>query len=131
MYFVYDAHSLTPDWTEELAEFEARLIERADLVVGFSREMLDLLPGEGPNKGYVLPTGVDVELFAEADMVDVPADLACVQRPRVGYVGRINQKLDMALIVRLAERDLRRQWVFVGPIIEGGVTADFCHGIFQ
>jgi len=125
VYFVYDAHSLAPGWTEELAEFEARLIERADLVVGFSREMLDLLPGEGPRRGRVLPTGVDVAMFAEVEKTDVPADLAPIPRPRIGYVGRINRKLDIALIATLAKAAPHQQWIFVGPVVEADPSGDF------
>jgi len=125
VYFVTDSHSLAPGWTSELREFESRLTERADLIVGYSREMLDLLPGEGPTKGRVLPTGVDFTLFANGAQSDKPADLVGVPHPRVGYFGRINQKLDARLVTTLAEQDPTQHWVFVGPVVDTSANTEF------
>lgn len=116
IYFVFDAHSLTPAWTPWLAANERELVRRADLIVGFSRGMLDLLPDDGPTRARELPTGVDAPRFEAADASTVPVDLAAVPSPRIGYVGRINQKLDIDLVARLADADTSRHWVFIGPL---------------
>jgi glycosyltransferase involved in cell wall biosynthesis len=130
VYFVVDAFSLAPGWSDEQAEFEARLVERADLIAGASREMLDCLPGQGPSRGRELPHGVDVDAFAAARTAPAPADLEKIPHPRIGYVGRINQKLDIGLVEALAIQDPGKQWVFIGPVIEAGAKGEFA-GIWQ
>jgi glycosyltransferase involved in cell wall biosynthesis len=116
IYYSYDAHHLAPGWTEELARYEASLVEAADLIAAFSRGMLDHMPGDGPRRGRVLPTGVDVEPFESSDLQPCPEDLARIPRPRIGYVGRVNQKLDHALILGVATRRPDWHWVFVGRV---------------
>jgi glycosyltransferase involved in cell wall biosynthesis len=121
VYYTYDAHRLAPGWTSELAHHEAQLVERADLIVAYSQGMLDCLPGSGPQRGFVLPTGVDMAPFERADAQACPADLERIPRPRLGYVGRVNQKLDYALVLDVARRRPRWHWVFVGAV---GASAD-------
>ena len=121
VYYTYDAYSLAPGWTEELARFEEALVRRADLIVAYSQGMLDLLPGDTSRSRKVLPTGVDLEPFESAAGGPCPEDLVPIPRPRIGYVGRINQKLDFALLLQIARQRPDWHWVFVGPI---GAYAD-------
>ena len=115
VYYVYDAYRLMPGWTEELARHEEELASRADLIVAYSQGMLDGLPGHAAQRGRILATGVDMEPF-EPGSAECPADLARVPGPRIGYVGRINQKLDYALVLEVAQRRPQWHWVFVGAI---------------
>ena len=63
--------------------------------------------------------GADVDNVARCLREPCPADLAGIAHPRVGYVGVISQKVDIALISALAQRQPTWQWVFVGPIPGG------------
>ena len=119
VYYPYDAHSLAPGWTQQLARQEEALVERADLIVAFARGVLDHLPGDGAVRGKVLPTGVDVGPFEAADASPCPSDLARIPVPRIGYVGRVNQKLDYALVLEIARQQPDWQWVFVGRVGAG------------
>lgn len=115
VYFAYDAISLAPGWTEELAGLECGLVERADLIVAYSRNMFDYMPERAARIGREMPTGVDIEHFAGAAGLDCPPDLAAVPSPRVGYTGHINQKLDLVTMAAVARAAPRLNFVFVGP----------------
>ncbi len=121
VYYAYDAYRLAPGWTDALACDEAALVERADLVIAYSASMLEELPGDAARRGRVLPPGVDAERFSVAHSAPCPADLARIPRPRIGYVGRINQKLDFRLVLEVAARRPEWHWCFVGAI---GATAE-------
>ncbi len=116
IYYSYDAHSLAPGWTRELERYEKELVARADLVIAYSRGMLDCMPGNGSQRGRVLPTGVDMQPFESAASASCPPDLARLPRPLIGYVGRINQKLDYSLVLEVARQRPEWHWAFVGAI---------------
>ncbi len=113
-----------PGWTEELALAEQALTRRADLIVASSPGVRRNLPGTGPSRAHVLQNGADTALFAAGLMGDAPADLASIPRPRIGYCGAINPKLDLALVDRLAGLRQEWHWVFVGKCIEHQIMTD-------
>lgn len=119
VYYAYDAYRLMPGWTDELARHEEDLVARADLIVAFSQGMLDCMPGSASQRGRVLATGVDTEPFESAAAAPCPWDLERIPQPRIGYVGRINQKLDYALVLDVARQRPHWHWVFVGAIGTG------------
>ena len=104
IYYACDAYRLMPGWTKELEHYEQELLGRADMVVAYSQGMLDTMPGSALRTRTVLSTGVDIKPFELAAADPIPADLARIPRPRIGYVGRINQKLDYALILEVARQ---------------------------
>lgn len=119
IYYMYDAYRLMPGWTDELARHEQELVARADRVIAYAQGMLDGLPCGAAQEGRVLSTGVDIDPFEAAAALPCPPDLARIPRPRIGYVGRINQKLDYARILEIARQRPQWQWVFVGAIGAG------------
>jgi glycosyltransferase involved in cell wall biosynthesis len=123
VYHAYDCFAKTPGWTPELAQQEAELIRRADLVIGSSAGIVRHFPGDGPARGRVLYNGADPAAFLAGAKGPPPADLAALPRPRIGYVGRISRKVDLALIDRLAGRRPDWHWVLVGPLIEDDTSA--------
>ena len=119
VYYVYDAYRLMPGWTDQLARHEEDLVARADLIVAYSQGMLDCLPGRASRRGRVLATGVDTVPFESAAAAPCPPDLAGIPHPRIGYTGRINQKLDYPLVLEVARQRPQWHWVFVGAIGNG------------
>ena len=92
---------------------EARLISAVDQVFIHSPALLRKKGHLNAHTAFV-PNGVDYEAFATPR--PEPADLARIPHPRIGYVGRIKQQLDLALLRRLASRHTRWSFVFVGPV---------------
>jgi UDP-galactopyranose mutase len=99
----------------ELGDREAELLRRADLVLTGGQSLYEAKRGKHPNV-VAFPSSVDVPHFARARGASEDApDQAHLPRPRVGFYGVIDERLDVELVDRVA--DLRPAWqlVFVGP----------------
>ncbi|HYK42283.1 MAG TPA: glycosyltransferase family 1 protein [Thermoanaerobaculia bacterium] len=98
-----------------LREREAELMVRADLVLTGGQSLYEAKKNLHPNV-HPFPSSVDVAHFAQArNGHDEPADQAPVPRPRLGYFGVIDERMDLELVrgVALARPDW--QLVFLGP----------------
>jgi UDP-galactopyranose mutase len=98
-----------------LPQREAELRELADIVFAGGHTLLASKRGQHPNV-HAFPSGVDLRHFARARRaVADPADQAAIPRPRLGYFGVIDERLDLGLVDDLARR--RPDWsiVLVGP----------------
>jgi glycosyltransferase involved in cell wall biosynthesis len=92
---------------------EVAVIRRVDQVIVHSTALLRKKGGLNPNTAMI-PNGVDFGAFSRPSLV--PADLASVPRPRIGYIGVIKRQLDLARIVRIARSKPGWSFVLVGPI---------------
>jgi glycosyltransferase involved in cell wall biosynthesis len=104
---------------------ETRFAERADLVLASAPTIAARLRTISHNVLYV-PNVADVELFSTA-LRDGPLDtgMAALPTPRIVFTGAIvTTKLDLHLLVSLAQ--LRPDWSFalVGPVGPGDPRAD-------
>jgi glycosyltransferase involved in cell wall biosynthesis len=90
---------------------ERRLLDRVDCVFAINHALADSKRAHHPET-HVAPHGVDHELFARAldPATAVPADLAALPRPVVGFYGTIQDWVDLELIASLARR--RPAWSF-------------------
>jgi glycosyltransferase involved in cell wall biosynthesis len=91
---------------------EFGLIKSADLVFIHSPRLLEKKGGINSNT-LLVPNGVDYRAFSVAH--DEPADLAAIDRPRIGYVGVIKDQLDLDLLLRLSQQRPDWSFVLVGP----------------
>jgi glycosyltransferase involved in cell wall biosynthesis len=91
---------------------EARLISRVDQVFIHSIALLEKKGGLNPQT-MLVPNGVDYRTYGTP--CSEPADLQSIPHPRIGYVGRIKQQLDLALLTELAQRHQGWSFVLVGP----------------
>jgi glycosyltransferase involved in cell wall biosynthesis len=99
-----------------LAELERELFSRAQLVFT-GGHALYRAKREHHEHVYAFPSSVDAEHFASARSASTePGDQAPVPRPRIGFFGVIDERLDYALLARIA--DLRPEWqlMMIGPI---------------
>lgn len=99
----------------QIAESYDIIRERADVVFAVSPTLAQAFGGARPAV-HVVPNGVDVERFCEAH--PVPDDVAALPAPRVGYVGVLQNRLDVGLIKTAAEAMPGVSFVFVGPVID-------------
>ncbi|MFN7951609.1 MAG: glycosyltransferase [bacterium] len=88
---------------------EARAIRRSDLVLAASQQLVEAKRGLRPDV-RLLRNGVHVERFQGSEPPE-PADLAGIPRPRIGYVGNIYGRLDLAGLEALARA--RPDWSLV------------------
>ena len=103
----------------ELVESESILLERADVVFTGGRKLFDSKSRHHPNVHF-FGCGVDADHFAKArsDATAVAVELRDLPRPILGYFGVIDERLDYALIDRLADSFDNGSIVFVGPVVK-------------
>jgi glycosyltransferase involved in cell wall biosynthesis len=118
-YVVYHAYDLFRFMDKNPARFERdenHLLESADLVIATSEETARDFRTRTKRHIEVLGNGVDWSRFVMDPRPPDPPELAHIPRPRIGYVGAINQKVDLDLILDLARRQSSWQFVLVGPV---------------
>ncbi|MBX3728013.1 MAG: glycosyltransferase [Candidatus Sumerlaeia bacterium] len=108
------AFEATAPW---VAEKDRRVVARADLLFTGGRSLQR--QREGTHQAvHCFPSGIDFDHFARgAQPGELPADLAPLPRPVLGYFGAVDERIDWDLIGALCRA--RPQWsvVFLGPLI--------------
>jgi len=100
-----------PYWRRHGQKLEPALMRKADLVFCNSREFTERALRYNPNSFYI-GNGFDASQFSNRAAQPVPADLASIPRPCIGYVGAlITMRLDLPLLEELARS--RPAWSFV------------------
>jgi UDP-galactopyranose mutase len=121
-------HAVVYDCMDELSAFkhadpalpglERALMDRADLVLTGGQSLYDAKKHLHQNI-HPLPSSVDVTHFGGARrMTDEPADQRSIARPRLGFFGVLDERLDTALLAGVA--DARPDWqiVMIGPVVK-------------
>ncbi len=107
----------------ELVEREAKLMAVADVVLTGGPSLHEAKRHRHPNV-LCLPSSVDAAHFAggEPDGSDAAREAEALQagigRPRLGFFGVIDERLDIALVTRLADSHPDWQIVMVGPVVK-------------
>ncbi|HVF82595.1 MAG TPA: UDP-galactopyranose mutase [Sphingomicrobium sp.] len=105
---------------QELLNLETELLKASDVVFtgGYS-----LYEAKKKRHGNVhpFPSSVDRKHFgrARAGLAD-PADQAAIARPRLGFYGVIDERIDLDLIAAVADARPDWQLVMVGPVVKIG-----------
>lgn len=117
VYHVTDEYSAYPSVTDREAfrRAEEVLLRRADLVIVTAPGLLASRKLLNPHT-YLVPNAVDYEGFQQRLVQPSPQleQITGLPRPRIGYVGALNEKVDYALLAQIAHR--RPSWhvVLVG-----------------
>jgi UDP-galactopyranose mutase len=119
----FDAAPLVFDCMDELAAFDGApagmaehdraLVERADRVFAGGFSLYERRKAAGP-KVRCYPSGVEFERFS-ADVAPHPLP-AQLRAPVFGYVGVIDERIDLDLIVALSDAFPNGHVVLVGPV---------------
>ncbi len=98
-----------------IAALEADLLRQVDVVFANSLLTYENKRCFNPHT-YRIPSGADVEHFAQAwdPAVPVHPAIARLPQPRIGYIGHVNERLDYAILEHLARRRPAWSLVFVG-----------------
>lgn len=100
----------------DLLDRERQLLARADVVFTGGHSLYEAKRRLHPNV-HVFPSSVDYEHFSRArDAAAIPADLACIPTPRLGFYGVLDERLDGALVAETAALMPACQFVFIGPV---------------
>ena len=102
----------------ELKRREAELFRRADLVFTGGHSLYEVKREQHPNV-YAFPSSIDRGHFARArEAVADPPDQAGIPRPRLGFFGVVDERLDVELLDALARARPDWQFVVVGPVVK-------------
>ncbi|WP_222129997.1 UDP-galactopyranose mutase [Bordetella genomosp. 13] len=102
----------------EMIERERRLLARADVVFTGGYSLYESKRALHPNV-HPYPSSVDVAHFKRARAhVAQPPDQRGIGRPRIGFYGVLDERLDRDLVAKVAA--LRPDWhlVLVGPVVK-------------
>lgn len=107
----------TPERRQRVQRLEAEVISRVDLVLVTSPALHASKSNVHPHV-VLAPNGVDYDLFANASFNGQrPPDLAQLPGPIIGYIGAINEKLDLELLIYSARRHPQWSFALVGPVL--------------
>jgi UDP-galactopyranose mutase len=102
----------------QLADRERELFERADVVFTGGRTLYEAKRDQHWNI-HAFPSSVEVAHFGEARTgVSDPEDQAYIPRPRFGYCGVIDERMDLALLGDLARHRPDWHFVMIGPVVK-------------
>ena len=105
VYHCVDRWSAFADYDQALMNaLEADMCRAADVVLASAQDLAEHCRQYNADVHYV-PHGVDTEHFGQAlEPGDLPAELAAIPGPRVGFFGVLHEWVDVELIAALARR---------------------------
>ncbi len=123
IYHIVDEYAgysgVSTTWRPVMQQMEEQLARRADIVFVTSPDLLERKSALNA-RTILVPNAVDYQAFAAAadggPGMTPPADMANIRPPVAGYVGAINDKLDLALLARVARASEQWSFVLVGPV---------------
>jgi UDP-galactopyranose mutase len=100
----------------QIVERESLLLSKADLVFTGGRKMWESRSARHSNCHFY-GCGVDIEHFGAArkDATVVPADIAALRKPVLGYFGVVDERIDYELLAMLADANPEWSVVMIGP----------------
>jgi glycosyltransferase involved in cell wall biosynthesis len=113
-----DELSLFRGASRELLDLEAALFARADLVFTGGMSLYEAKRNRHRSV-HAFPSSIDFDHFAKARTLGTdPDDQAAIPRPRLGFFGVVDERMDVELVGEVAE--LRPDWQFVmlGPVVK-------------
>ena len=102
----------------ELISLEKKLMEKADLVFTGGHSLFNAKKSFHTNI-YPFPSSIDKEHFGKArgEMIE-PNDQKDIKGIKLGFFGVIDERFDINLIRRIAEKKPEWQLILIGPIVK-------------
>lgn len=101
-----------------LPRLEAQLFERAHVVFTGGWSLYEWKRDRHPNV-HGFPSSVDVAHFARARTLGAEAaDQAHLPRPRIGFCGVIDERMNLELVAKVAAARPEWQLVMIGPVVK-------------
>jgi UDP-galactopyranose mutase len=101
-----------------ISRYEALLFQRAGVVFTGGHALYEAKCKSHGNV-HAFPSSVDVSHFAQArGPLPEPEDQVGLAQPRIGFVGAIDERMDLELIREIAAARPAWQFVLLGPIVK-------------
>lgn len=115
VYHAYDDFA-SEERSEDFAQRELALLKQADCIFASSNLVANRFKTlSGRDDVLFLPNGVDYSLFAHHNH-KAPKLLRAIPQPRVGYIGSVNSKIDIPLLLKLTDQLPDLSFVFIGRV---------------
>jgi teichuronic acid biosynthesis glycosyltransferase TuaH len=96
------------------------IAEKADVIFTVSEAMVDFFKDLGRTKDiHWIPNGVDYDHFNDPEKVEQENKLSEFTKPIIGYLGTIEERVDIDLIVKIAKHHSDKKIALCGPIWPG------------
>jgi UDP-galactopyranose mutase len=118
VYDCMDELSMFRGASPELTQREDCLLKLANVVFTGGVSLFEAKRSKHPHV-HAFPSGVDVDHFHQARVIkEDAAEQSHLPKPRIGYAGVIDERIDLDLIREVAQ--LRPEWqlVMVGPVVK-------------
>jgi glycosyltransferase involved in cell wall biosynthesis len=102
----------------DVVALENEMFSISDVVFTGGQSLYEAKKGRH-NNIHPFPSSIDISHFHKARQPDVdPSDQAAIPRPRIGFFGVIDERMDIDLLSQAA--DMRPDWQFVmiGPVVK-------------
>lgn len=106
-------HSSYEKYKDQLKEAYHLIENQADLIFTVSPNLVNFF-GDQPNV-YWIPNGVDVKHYNQKFTL-INRDIADISKPIIGYIGVIQDRVDLKLLEYLAKENPSKSIVLVGPV---------------
>ncbi len=105
---------------------ELQLVKNSDVVICTSKQLTDEKKEINPLT-YFVPNAADLTHSSKAlsSNLAVHPFLANIKKPIIGYFGHIERRFDFKLLLEVIRMNPYKSFVFVGPVSEEYVPADF------
>jgi UDP-galactopyranose mutase len=118
VYDCMDELSAFRDAPPAMLERERELLRRADLVFTGGASLFEAKRGLHTGV-HLFPSSIDAPHFRQARAAAAePADQAGIARPRIGFYGVIDERMDLELLRDAAAARPEWQWVILGPVVK-------------
>lgn len=102
----------------ELKTMEQELMERADVVFAGGQSLFESKK-KHHNRTYLFPSSIDREHFGRTRSIEKDvAEQEHLPRPRLGYFGVIDERLDIELLETVARMRPGWQFIMIGPVVK-------------
>jgi UDP-galactopyranose mutase len=101
-----------------LKHYEAELLRRASVVFTGGQSLYESKRDKHSNV-HAFPSSVDIKHFAAARGITIdPDDQAGIRRPRLGFFGVIDERMDLPLVAGVAAARPGWQIILLGPVVK-------------
>jgi glycosyltransferase involved in cell wall biosynthesis len=106
-------HSSYSKYVDNLKASYEQIKSSADLIFVVSKNLVDFFDDQ--QNVYWIPNGVDLKHYNQKFPL-INRDIANIKKPIIGYIGVIQEKVDLSLVKFLAEKNPDKSLVMVGPV---------------
>ncbi|MFA6536850.1 MAG: glycosyltransferase [Patescibacteria group bacterium] len=103
--------------TARLNENYSKIAKKADFIFAVSESMVKFFKEKGRNENvHWLPNGVDYDHFNNLENINKKTELTDEKRRILGYLGTIENRVDLDLLKMIAEKNPDKLLAICGPI---------------